>query len=127
MTSHFLCDNFSHCNNQWRYYEDTDVHFFDKDGWTALHRAAANGHIEIVKYLFEKGGNINIPLKVNISHSAFSSSNGRGFILFFSNGRQNGLSGLHLAADNGHADVVKYLAEKISDIDAQDEVNCYIS
>ena len=46
---------------------------------------------------------------------------------FFPMDGKNGLSGLHLAADNGHADVVKYLAEKISDIDAQDEVNCYIS
>lgn len=33
----------------------------DRTGTTALHKAAANGHVEIVQLLIERGGDINQP------------------------------------------------------------------
>jgi ankyrin repeat protein len=33
--------------------------FSDKDGYTSLHLASQNGHLEVVKFLVEKGANIN--------------------------------------------------------------------
>ena len=35
-------------------------------GWTALHLASSKGHLDIVKYLIEKGADINIKIKVSV-------------------------------------------------------------
>ena len=55
---------------------------------TALHSAASRGHLEVVKYLLEKGG-AEVNEKTN-----------------------DGWTTLHYAARYGHLEVVKYLLEK---------------
>ena len=36
-----------------------DVNAVDKDKWTALHYAAQNGHVDVVKVLLQNGANVN--------------------------------------------------------------------
>ena len=36
-----------------------DPNLQDQAGWTALHWASYGGHLEVVKYLLEKGANVN--------------------------------------------------------------------
>ena len=36
-----------------------DVNAGDEDGWTALHRAASNGHTHVVKLLVLRGANVD--------------------------------------------------------------------
>nr|WP_223158783.1 ankyrin repeat domain-containing protein [Wolbachia endosymbiont of Pentalonia nigronervosa] len=65
------------------------------DGRTILHYAAQNDKLEVVKFLVEKGADIN----------AIATG--------------NGWTPLHYASWNGHMDVVKYLVEKGSNVNAQ--------
>ena len=44
--------------------------FVLQDGWSPLHKASINGHLEIVKTLIEAGANVNQATKVH--HVAFS-------------------------------------------------------
>ena len=60
----------------------------DKDGSTALHLAAFNGHINVVAYLIEKK-KVDVNKVDNIGQTA-----------------------LHYAASEGHKDMVAYLIEK---------------
>lgn len=39
---------------------------FMKDGWTALHDAAAHGHVECAQALIEAGADINLQAQVSI-------------------------------------------------------------
>ena len=71
--------------------EEVNVNLVDDEDAskrTALHLAARNGHLEVVKYLLEKGG-----AEVNEEDN-------------------DGWTALHLAARYGHLEVVKYLLEK---------------
>ena len=54
------------------------------DGATPLHYAAANGHLEVVKYLVEKGADVK-------------------------RANENGLTAEEWARQKGHLDVVEYL------------------
>lgn len=38
--------------------QGTDVNSVDDEGYSALHAAAENGYLEVVKYLVEKGANV---------------------------------------------------------------------
>ncbi|KAF5345969.1 hypothetical protein D9756_010931 [Leucocoprinus leucothites] len=58
----------------------------DKDGWTALHLAARNGHTEIVKVLAELKADLNLQDKY-------------------------GETALHLATKNIHAEIAKFLTK----------------
>ena len=57
---------------------------FDEAGSTAVHKAAANGHLDVLKLLIQHGGDVELP---DIS----------------------GCTPLHVAARNGHLTCVKYL------------------
>jgi len=37
----------------------TDVHAKDSEGWTSLHQAIKNGHVEVAKALLEKGADVH--------------------------------------------------------------------
>lgn len=63
---------------------------FDESGTTALHKAAANGHLEVLKLLVEQGSDVN---KTDIT----------------------GCSPLHAASRNGHMSCVKFLVEHGAD------------
>ncbi len=65
----------------------------DERGGTPLHSSSFGGHLEVVKFLLQKGADIE-------------AVNGRGF------------TSLQLAAYGGHRDVVQYLLEKGADINA---------
>ena len=49
----------------------SDVKSYHQDGWTALHRAADNGHIEVVRLLLDRHANIeavsNVSQNVSIA------------------------------------------------------------
>lgn len=64
----------------------------DKNGNSALHYAAKNGHLPCVKFLIENGANIN-QKNVKLVEPDMNTA-------------------LHLAAQNGHKDVVHFLIEK---------------
>ncbi|XP_067142958.1 ankyrin repeat domain-containing protein 6-like [Centruroides vittatus] len=68
----------------------------DEEGRTALHLAAANGHVDIVKILLHYGA------KVNTADVA-------------------GYTPLHQASTEGHVEVVRLLLKNGSHVDAQDE------
>lgn len=64
-------------------------------GTSLLSLATKNGRLEMVKFLVDKGANVN--------HGAI-----------------NGTAPLMLAATNGHLDVVKFLVDKGADVNAKD-------
>jgi ankyrin repeat protein len=70
----------------------------DKYGWTALHHASFDGHLEIVKYLIEK---CHVDKKVK---------------------GNNGWTALHYASEQGHLEIVKYLVE-VCHVDTQVDGN----
>lgn len=70
----------------------------DMEGRTALHLAAANGHLTAAKALVEAGA------KVNVRDVA-------------------GYSPLHQAATEGHEEIVKFLLKNGCNVDTQDELH----
>jgi ankyrin repeat protein len=58
----------------------------NRDGWTPLHYAAFGGHVEVARYLMEKGAKVDAAAP-------------------------NGHSALMLAAGSGHLEMVKLLAD----------------
>jgi ankyrin repeat protein len=68
----------------------------DKDGYTMLHRAAQQGHLQLVELLIAKGALVD-----ERSHDG------------------SNLTSLHLAANENQIDTVKLLLEKGADIDAR--------
>ena len=67
----------------------------DADGYSPLHRAAYNQHVELVKYLTECFG-CNALLDISL----------------------NGFNTLHIAASLGVVDLVRFVAQNTTDIDA---------
>ena len=64
-----------------------------KDGWTALHQAAINGHEAVVRLLLDNGANIEA-----------KSSLGQGLAPM--------MTPLHCAAEMGHGGVLKLLLQR---------------
>jgi hypothetical protein len=65
------------------------------DGWTTLHCAAANGHVECSKYCIEMGAKVNAQSK-------------------------NGYTPLHCASSHGFVDVVRLVLDAGAIVDATD-------
>ena len=74
---------------------EIDVNIQDEDGYTALHFAAEEGHLDIVKLLIDRGSDVNL------------------------NSCEDG-SALHLAALSGRLDIAQFLIEKGADLDIED-------
>jgi len=70
------------------------INTVDEESCTLMHYAAYGGHIEIVKYLFEKG--------MELTMKSISDE-----------------TPLHYAAVGGHTDVIKFLIQKRVNLDAQ--------
>lgn len=53
------------------YIKDNErIHQVDKNGWSPLHEAARAGHVEMVKYLYERDVDINLKTGHGIGQSA---------------------------------------------------------
>ncbi|XP_041467272.1 putative ankyrin repeat protein RF_0381 [Lytechinus variegatus] len=89
----------------------------DNDGWTALHRAAKNGHTDVIEYLICKGAEVNKEDNYGFTALHRAANNGHIDVIKYliSEGAEfnkvdnDGLTALHHAANNGHIDVIKYL------------------
>nr|XP_027237693.1 ankyrin repeat domain-containing protein 2-like isoform X3 [Penaeus vannamei] len=95
---------------------------------TALHFAARNGHLSVVQFLAEKGGDLNARDWLEWTALHFAARNGHLSVVQFlaENGGDlnardcNEWTALHFAARNGHLSVVQFLAEKGGDLNARD-------
>ena len=96
------------------------VYSLSQDGCTPLHKAAWDGHNDIVKALLDKDNSI-INCKENV----------RGPVLFISllfSSLKGGWAAINNAVMRGHHEVVKTLIEEGADTGAKDEVRApYIS
>ncbi len=86
-----------------------DVNAKDKFNRIALHYAADEGYLEIVKYLAIKGSEIDVK--------------GAFYLQFGSWELTLGCTPLHLAARNGHLEVVKYLIYQGADVNLKNNEN----
>jgi ankyrin repeat protein len=84
---------------------DVQGKYTQNEGTTPLHKAAAGGHVDVVRRLVEAGSNprvSSIPI------------HGHGF---------SGLTPLHLAASGRHVETVRYLIEAGANVDDPDNVS----
>jgi uncharacterized protein len=99
------------------------------DGFTLVGLSCFFGHYNIVKYLIERGANVNIasnnPFKVAPIHSACAISNYDITELLLKNGadvnakQMQGVTPLHSVAHNGQARLAKLLIDNGSNINAK--------
>jgi len=100
---------------------DSSLEIKDKNGNTLLHLAAFGGHLDIVKYLIEKGADLHATNKNNGTPLHAAASNGKLNVVEYLIEEKkvnlevqdkDGNTSLSLAARGGHLDVVEYLVEK---------------
>lgn len=99
------------------------------DGFTPLGLSCFFGHYNIVKYLIDRGANVNIAsnnqLKVAPIHSACAISNYDITVLLLKSGanvnakQMQGVTPLHSVAHNGQTKLAKLLIDSGSDINAK--------
>ncbi len=101
----------------------------DNQGFTALHVAAANGHVDIISLLLKLGASISSKdfTKATALHHASMNGHSGAVELLLSAGvpvdaqEEKGATALHLAAARGHVAVAKLLIEKgKANVDAKD-------
>ncbi len=95
--------NWSNGVSTWKQGDSKDVNIVGLQGFTALHMAAHNGHVEIAKLLLSRGANPKQQKGLNKP----------GFV------NEAGWSPLHWAAKNNHAEMVELLIEAGASIDAE--------
>ncbi len=101
-----------------------DVNIKDKEGWTALHQAAFNGHIKIAKYLIQKYADVNAKEVDGWTPLMLASVNGHTKLvkLLIEKGADvnainvDGWTSLHGAAVNGHIDIAEALVKKGAEV-----------
>ncbi|XP_050503639.1 ankyrin-1-like [Diabrotica virgifera virgifera] len=102
----------------------------DSNGSTALHIAADFEHIKVAKYLLEHGADVNAitnPEKQGPLHLATENNNFLMVQLFTEAGANiqcidyDGNMPIHIAADMGYIEIIKYFLEKGIDIDIINE------
>lgn len=98
----------------------------DSNGRTALHRASANGHVGLARFLLEKGADVSQvdEDKATPLHLASRSGQESAARLLLENGAdicatdKFGRTALHLAVQQGHEAVVLMLLERGSDVNS---------
>lgn len=95
--------NWSNGVSTWKQGDSKDVNVVGLQGFTALHMAAHNGHVEIAKLLLSRGANPRQQKGLNKA----------GFV------NEAGWSPLHWAAKNNHGEMVELLIEAGASIDAE--------
>ncbi|CAH1955829.1 unnamed protein product [Acanthoscelides obtectus] len=97
-------------------------------GYTALHYAARNGHLDVCKLLIDSGANINAVTNGGVTALSRAASTGHKEIVEYLLGKNadpfiqdsDGKTALHKAAENGHLHICRILlsvAEKLKDIE----------
>jgi ankyrin repeat protein len=101
----------------------------DKDGWTALIRAAYKGHTEVVKLLLAPGTNVNLQNIRGLTalmHASFKGHTKVVELLLKAHVDVNlqdqyGMTALMHASDDGRTKVVELLLEAHADVSLQDQ------
>lgn len=101
---------------------------FDQ-GWSSLARAAANGHIDTMKYLLSAGADIDRAMKSGESPVSCAASSGQvaSIVFLLSQGakvdlpNKFGTTALIMAASEGHPKAVAILAKNGADVNHQAE------
>ncbi|EER10483.1 ankyrin repeat and SOCS box protein, putative [Perkinsus marinus ATCC 50983] len=106
----------------------------NEDGWSALHMAAGQGSVKIVKCLLQYGADPNIANMVGMRplHVACRDDQlevvkclvGHGAVIECC--ASGGWTPLHFAAFNGHVAIAKYLLENGADPNAQSTVSAHL-
>merc|ERR1712113_992837 len=104
----------------------------EKYGLTPLMLASIEGYLNIVKYLVEKGANVDAFDDKNYTAMMHANANNRLEILKYlmekganvdAHNIEESTSSLILACNGGHLEVVKYLVEKGADVHARDSLH----
>jgi ankyrin repeat protein len=109
-----------------------------EDGWTALHLASSEGHLDIAKLLIDRGANVDSRNDEQETPLALASSFGHLDIARFliesgaavSAPDKEGNTPFHMAANKGHLDVTKFLLECGIDVDIRNgdgETSLYLA
>ena len=96
-----------------------------KHGFTALHRAAKNGHPDACEVLLKNNANVNAEAIVSILKKwkmYVYVYIGKHLIYFYLNLLLNGLTALHCAASNGHPDTCEVLLMNNAEVNAETKV-----
>ena len=120
------------CNTvRWLIEQGVDVNHCDKNGFTAVHIAAKQGNLDVLKLLKESGANIHVQNEMD-RNSIMSAAIGTGDCntvrwlieqgVDVNHCSKKGVTAVHIAAQQGNLDVLKLLKESGANIHAQTEM-----
>jgi ankyrin repeat domain-containing protein 50 len=100
--------------------------FKDQHGWTPLHYASLEGHLQVAELLLMAGANLNATTEVCMVLGGRVAVCGPGLTTFvcerYAECHQDGFSPLHLASAQGHLGVVEWLLNAGADRNATAQV-----